>query len=456
MEIALLGAMPACCRILGNFTDIETVEYNQGSEIHVSLYAPFRLPSMLATAPLIAMLMASFAAHGLTLGDAVARSALGSPLRVVIPITAAPGVALQPGCFRLTVVADDSSAPIVTARVSLERAASAARLVVTTPDSVNEPAIRLSVEAACDGSTRRVYVLLLDPPATSAFTAAAATQATLREPRQERLVWHPASAERSSGASAIAKTQLVHVPGLVERRPLSPEVVAGPSVPERIATAGAVISTAFHQVAGTAAVAAVAAVPPSTGPVAIGGNVPWPWMAAALLLVGAIALTALVVRLRRRRPEIPQWTRSPSVSGPRSRPNLAAAPTTRPHTLSHLGATTQARTASTPLLPTSPSSGSPLLGQTSTRSGRPSRALVDPSTIETLLDEVDPDVVEERALREAWAAARNDVERELDGNAILRAIEEAERELQLESPVQAHSGIESGLDDDLQQAQRRR
>src|SRR5207249_8234492 len=71
----------------------------------------------------------------------------------------------------------------------------------------------------------------------------------------------------------------------------------------------------------------------------------------------------------------------------------------------------------------------------------------DPSTIDTLLDELDPDVVEERAVREAWAAARSDVEREMDGNAILQAIEAAERDLLLVPPAPAQAAIDNSLDD---------
>jgi hypothetical protein len=71
----------------------------------------------------------------------------------------------------------------------------------------------------------------------------------------------------------------------------------------------------------------------------------------------------------------------------------------------------------------------------------------DVTTIDTLLDELDPDVVEERAVRAAWAAARSNVEREMDGNAILQAIEAAERDLLLRPPAQA--AIDSSLDDEL-------
>ena len=65
------------------------------------------------------------------------------------------------------------------------------------------------------------------------------------------------------------------------------------------------------------------------------------------------------------------------------------------------------------------------------------------------LDELDPDGVEERTVRAAWAAARSDVEREMDGNAILQAIEAAERDLLLPPPAPAQAALDSSLDEEL-------
>ena len=91
-----------------------------------------------------------------------------------------------------------------------------------------------------------------------------------------------------------------------------------------------------------------------------------------------------------------------------------------------------------------------------TTASRTNAAAIDPTTIDTLLDAIDSDVVEERAVREAWAAARSDVEKEMDGNAILEAIEAAERDLHLAPPPAAQAAIERALEDDLLQPPQRR
>lgn len=424
-------------------------ERNHTPETSASTLASFRALIMVTTALLVATLIASSAAHGMTLGDAVAQSALGSPLRVVIPIAAAPNSSLQPSCFRVVSAPGDGGAAIVTGRVSLERSASAARLVVTTQNSVNEPAIRFSIEGACDGMIRRVYVLLLDPPATGAVTATENTGVATREPGSERPRMQAATLHRTSGSAPRAEPRTVQLRDLADRPAPSTLGVSVPSAPERLTTDGVIIPAAFRQVTSVPAFATRADGSSLTAPRVPSGIRLWALAAVALALAGLIALVTLFARRRYAQPEVPQWTRGPSLSGPRTLADLSTAPVTVPNTLSFAGATTQ-RVQQQP-----PATASRAL-DISTSGGTPRHAAVDPAKIDTLLDEVDPDIVEERAIREAWAAARNDVEREMDGNAILQAIEAAERDLCLAPPGPVHSAIERALDDELLQPQRRR
>ncbi len=155
----------------------------------------------------------------------------------------------------------------------------------------------------------------------------------------------------------------------------------------------------------------------------------------------------MVVRHRRAPPPIPQWTRGGSYAGPSSFTDLSAPPATL-SPVSYAEATT---------LPGTPSNSKPksvapapvATGESTAPRTHTNSLAADASTIDTLLNELDPDVVEERAVREAWAAARSNVEREMDGNAILQAIEAAERDLLLVPPAPAQAAIDSSLDDDL-------
>src|SRR5262249_29244604 len=97
---------------------------------------------------------------------------------------------------------DGSGAPLVTAKVSVERAAAGPPLVVTTPQRLNEPVLRLAIRAGCEAQTPRGHVLLLHPPAAGDRTTdhAAATKANapaVRAPGQE-----PSAAPAATSAAA--------------------------------------------------------------------------------------------------------------------------------------------------------------------------------------------------------------------------------------------------------------
>jgi hypothetical protein len=431
---------------------MHATERSYSSRSAVSIYAPFRFVFTLAVALLIMTFIASSSAHGFVLGDAVAQSTLGSRLRVVIPVSAEPGESLQLACFRLLPAPGDGSAQVVTGRVSLERAASAPRLVVTTANAVNDPAIRFSIQAGCEGSTRRLYVLLLDPPARGAPAATAARQASAREPGQERPAPQLATARRNPDSTTLSGTGVVHVPAAADREPTT-TVASEVPVRARGATAAEAPRATLYRVAGVPSLPPVTDAAARTRPAADGGSYLGSYLAASFAVTGVIALVVLFARVRRAPPEVPQWTRSPSNAGPRSFADVTSTLATLSKTHSHAGATP---TPEAPSHATPKSITAPPTGGVSAPASRSSSTTVDPSTIDTLLDELDPDVVEERAVREAWAAARSDVELEMDGNEVLQAIEEAERDLLLKPPAPAKTAIERALDDDLLRSPRRR
>ena len=77
------------------------------------------------------------------------------------------------------------------------------------------------------------------------------------------------------------------------------------------------------------------------------------------------------------------------------------------------------------------------------------------TSLDTLLDDIDADLAEVRAVREVHAAARRDFEQDLGGNAILQAIEDAERDLLLGSPAATEEAMDSSLDSAVMAPKRR-
>jgi pilus assembly protein FimV len=111
---------------------------------------------------------ASWAGHlmAVGLGPIAQQSSLGQSLRIVIPVSASAGEEIAPECFKLVTAERDADGvpQLAFARVGLEQTAAGAMLVVTNTRPVNDPALRVTIQAGCDTAVRREYVLLLDPP----------------------------------------------------------------------------------------------------------------------------------------------------------------------------------------------------------------------------------------------------------------------------------------------------
>ena len=316
---------------------------------------------------------------------------------------------------------------------------------------------------------RAAYVLLLDPPESGVSAGATAKQATASEPRQDRPASQAATVQRRAAASrppappqvahaqaspVPAPTQVVHASGFAERSPSPPATAPELPVGERATRTGLVGPLALRQVASAPElVRPVAPLPPRVQSAPASANSGWYLVVAGIAAAGMIALLALLLHRRQSTPEIPQWTRSPPTSTRDRSPNSPSRPV-RCRTPSRMpGRQRVQRGADSAGRRSAPPSR---FGERRQREPHEYRCPIDPSTIDTLLDALDSDVIEERAVREAWAAARSDVEKEMDGNAILHAIEAAERDLHLAPPLPAQAAIERALEDDLLQPPQRR
>ena len=127
-------------------------------------------PTPVLRAVLAAVLAASTAAAtlpaaALGLGGVIEQSALGQPLRLVVQVLSAPGDDLDNECFRIATAPREADGipQIAYARVVLERTPSGAQLLIANGRPVNDPVVRVSVQAGCDQSIRRDYTLLMDP-----------------------------------------------------------------------------------------------------------------------------------------------------------------------------------------------------------------------------------------------------------------------------------------------------
>lgn len=109
------------------------------------------------------------------LGEVVAVSAVGQPLRTEIHSPgSASGAASE--CLRFPAAADREGIPSVRdVHATIAEPGANARIIVTTQSAVMEPVVRLTIENICASRLRREYVLLLAEPVQAVPVTRAAT-----------------------------------------------------------------------------------------------------------------------------------------------------------------------------------------------------------------------------------------------------------------------------------------
>jgi hypothetical protein len=320
---------------------------------------------------------------------------------------------------------------------------------------VNDPVVRLAVQAGCDGTTRRDYVLLLDPPgATTAAvayrraetapdaTAAAVTAAAHR--REETTVVATSASPRTVKPAPSGFVRVATAPSDATTREAAPKIAAIEPVRQPATMLSSSGGGSFI------AEAAAAGLPRSSSsqaglttddvelPVA-----PWWPLAAALLVVGALA--RWLVPMRRRSLEPPAWV-APTA---RTEPNTAISGASTSKTFGKTGHFA-AMTEPGPEFPrgTAQAERTATGGPTTTRS-RPG-AVKGAATIEDhRFAEFDADLLEEQTIRAEWAKAVSDGAIDIGSDSILKAIDEAERETQGAPAHPAQVALDRSLDDEL-------
>ncbi len=135
-----------------------------------TLPIPSRLTAVAAVAACAAGLgLFAPAAWGFGFGEPQVSSGLGQPLRLRIPLRVDPDGELTAQCVRLVAGTGSDGIPTMTAamaRISIERKGEGRILRIDSVYPINEPVLRVSVEAGCAQHARREFVLLLDPPDT--------------------------------------------------------------------------------------------------------------------------------------------------------------------------------------------------------------------------------------------------------------------------------------------------
>jgi hypothetical protein len=353
----------------------------------------------------------------------------------------------------------------VTGRVNLEQAPNGLRLLITSPVSVSEPALRLAVQVGCGSTTRRDYVLFLDPPNSESPVTLAA--ADTEDPAWTRVTRESVAVASAKPRQAVVAslpsplppttwgTPVPTSPMIAEARPKAPEKIA----PELTAEAPVVVAaapaprelTTVSSSGGFISEAGASPLPsrttssqsyPLSGqgvwrsqpppPAVSVWQLMWPY---ASVIFGTMAFMFAVSILYRRRTIKIAWM------NPKARTTLNA---------ETLGGETQAG---------APQSAFAHFGEM-TEPGKASRRsslklpamperLPQVSELDTLLQDIQADMIDERSVKEAWKSAAGDSPMDLGVDSILKAIAAAERDLQIGAPEPSQVALDHALDDDL-------
>jgi hypothetical protein len=389
-------------------------------------------------------LLAAPCALALSLGDAEPHSSLGQPLSVVVPIDAAKAQSLTAACVHVIADAAGGGGPprLLTGRVTIDRTAAGTQLLVTTARSVNEPVVRLAVQAGCDGTTRRDYVLLLDPPGAVAASAAVAYR------RAETIPVATAAAATAAVATAASPrivkpvpSGFVHVataPSDASIREAAPKIAA--IEPVRQPTTMLSSSGGGSFIAEAAAAGLPRSTSSQTGLTTADAELPvapwWP-LAAALLVVGALA--RWLVPMRRRSLEPPAWVAPTARTEPN--PSVSGASTSKTFgKKGHFAAMTEP----------GPEFSRPGTAQAErTAPGARTTIRSQPTIEDHRFAEFDADLLEEQTIRAEWAKAVSDGAIDIGSDSILKAIDDAERETQDAPAHPAQVALDRSLDDEL-------
>jgi hypothetical protein len=403
----------------------------------------------LTLAAVACALLFSSTADAVALGNVASQSSLGQPLKVVIPVALVGGETLNNACLRLVNDGMHEGAPqLVAGRINLDRGGNNPRLLVTTARSVSEPALRFSVQAGCDSTIRRDYVLLFDLPETqrSIMLASANSDEFAQYVRGSRPAVVAGSrrvqSSPAASAAAVSARAAPDVPAPANFARISPTVdraVAVVPIPSAAPTT-ALASSPRDLVTlvadngnsgGLIAQASAQSLPRVTIslPRIATQAPPSEWAGGWLYAVAAFAIIILgltAFSMRRRMFQAPSWASSARRGEPLNS-NTAATPDV---TFAHFGVMTEP---------------API----DAHAGQAFPAMDVPTTedrsLDTLLGDIRADVIDEQAMRDAWKTAASESAVDLGSDSILKAIAAAEKEMHAGPP----SAIDRSLEEDL-------
>ena len=111
-------------------------------------------------------LLSTEMAFGMSVGSLNVKSALGQPFKASLNVTLQAGEQLVLSCISIIPPKsrNDDLPALMALRIAIESSGNTTRVIFSSTQSVNEPAIKVRVQIGCENPVQREFVVLLDPP----------------------------------------------------------------------------------------------------------------------------------------------------------------------------------------------------------------------------------------------------------------------------------------------------
>lgn len=147
--------------------ELQTNRFNQRKLIKIdSLEKYMKWLDIRRSFILAVCLLSTEIACAMSVGSLNVKSALGQPFKASLNVTLQAGEQLVASCISIIPPKsrNDDLPALMALRTTIESSGNTTRVIFSSTQTVNEPAIKIRVQIGCENPVQREFVVLLDPP----------------------------------------------------------------------------------------------------------------------------------------------------------------------------------------------------------------------------------------------------------------------------------------------------
>ncbi|MCU6433302.1 hypothetical protein LPB67_05855 [Undibacterium sp. Jales W-56] len=156
------------------------------------------------------MFVAALPAYALGLGDIRLQSGLGQPLKASIALLGNDAIDVNQICIKAKIETPEGGF-LATGNLVLMQTRGSKTIYITTRQGLPEPAVKVTIDVACESQLHREYMLLLDPPQLNQIERAVSLPLIPTAQTAQATQVPPASALSGQGQPAVRDPAVIGV-----------------------------------------------------------------------------------------------------------------------------------------------------------------------------------------------------------------------------------------------------